>query len=142
SVPILNADASATMRDRLAAEIAGLGSIDDAVEWARRSIATKNTLTAEDAGAVETAFRHRMQLLESGLEASAEDQVISPRRAGSPNGSAVVQDPSSEATRQADMGRHSRNQRRRSRADWELKAEHVDKSALTISEPRRYRSKE
>src|SRR5712675_1489458 len=87
SVPILNAEASAAMRDRLAAEIAGLGSTDVAVEWARGSIAAKNTLTGEDAGAVETAFRDRMQVLESGREASTEDQVISPPRAGSPNGS-------------------------------------------------------
>src|SRR6266436_2465373 len=39
SVPILNAEASAAMRDRLAAEIASLGSADVAVEWARVSIA-------------------------------------------------------------------------------------------------------
>src|SRR5712675_2358012 len=76
SVPILNAEASAAMRDRMAAEIAGLGSIEVSVEWARGSIAAKNTLTAADASAVETAFRDRMQVLESGREASAEDQVV------------------------------------------------------------------
>jgi hypothetical protein len=48
-VPILDAEASAAMRDRLAAGIAGLGSVDVAVEWARGSIAAKNTLTAADA---------------------------------------------------------------------------------------------
>src|SRR5712664_2042275 len=76
SVPILNAEASAAMRDRVVAEIAGLGSVDVAVEWARGGIAAKNTLTAEDAGAVETAFRDRMQVLQSRPEASTEDQVI------------------------------------------------------------------
>src|SRR5216684_7417239 len=65
SVPILNAEASAAIRDRLAAEVAGLGSIEVGVEWARGSIAAKNTLTAADASAVETAFRDRMQVLES-----------------------------------------------------------------------------
>ena len=84
SVPILNAEASAAMRDRLAAEIAGLGSTEVSVEWARGSIAAKNTLTAEDASAVETAFRDRMQVLQSGPEASAEDQVVGPPRAASP----------------------------------------------------------
>jgi hypothetical protein len=63
SVPTLDAGASAAMRDRLAAEIAGLGSVDVAIEWARRGIVTKNTLTAEDAGAVETAFRDRMHIV-------------------------------------------------------------------------------
>ncbi len=86
--PILNAEALAAIRDRLVAEIAGLGSVDVAVEWARVSIAAKNTPAAEDAGAVETAFR--MQVLESGPEASAEDQV-GPPSAASPIGSVVAQ---------------------------------------------------
>src|SRR6266478_6504634 len=64
SVPILNTEASTAMRDRLAAEIAGLGSVEVVAEWARQSIAAKNTLTATDARAVETAFRDRMQVLE------------------------------------------------------------------------------
>jgi hypothetical protein len=142
SVPILNAEASAALRDRLAAEIAGLDSIEVAVEWARGSIAAKNTFTAADASAVETAFRDRMQVLQSGPEASAEDQVVGPPRATSHFGSAGVQVPSLAETRQVAMGRHKGGQQRRSRASAELKAEHVDKSALTIGEPRRYRNKE
>jgi hypothetical protein len=102
-VPILDAEASAVMRDKLAAGIAGLGSVDIAVEWARGSIAAKNTLTAADASAIETAFRDRMQVLESGPEGS---------------------------------------KRRRSRPSAELKAGRIDKSALTIPEPPRYRNKE
>jgi hypothetical protein len=141
-VPILNAEASAAMRDRLAAEIAGLGSIEVSVEWARGSIAAKNTLTAADASAVETAFRDRMQVLESGREASAEDQVVGSPGIASLPGSAIVQDPSLEETRQAATGRHKGSLLRRSRASDEVKAEHIDKSALTIAEPRRYRNKE
>jgi hypothetical protein len=141
SVPILNAEASVAMRDRLAAEIAGLGSIDVAVEWARGSIAAKNTLTAEHAGAVERAFRDRMQVLESHPEASAEGQIVGPPRAASRLKSAVTPDPTLEETRPAALGPH-KGGRRRSRASAELKAEHVDKSALTIAEPKRYRDKE
>jgi hypothetical protein len=139
SVPILNPEASAAMRDKLAAEIAGLGSIEVAVEWARGTIAAKNTLTAEDAGAVETAFRDRIQALESRPDASAEDRVVDPPGTASPLRSAAVQDPSLEETRSA--AREPRQQRR-SRTSAELKAERVDKSALTIAEPRRYRNKE
>jgi hypothetical protein len=142
SVPILNAEASAAMRDRLAAEVAGLGSIEVSVEWARGSIAAKNTLTAADASAVETAFRDRMQVLQSRPEASAKDQVVGPPGPALPLGSAVVQDPSLAETRQVAIGRHKGGQQRRSRASAELKAGHVDKSALTIAEPRRYRNKE
>jgi hypothetical protein len=141
-VPILNAEASAAQRDRLAAEIAGLGSVDVAIEWARVSIEAKNTLTKEDAGAIETAFRDRMQVLESGPEASAQDQVVGPRGTESSLKSAVTSDPSFEETRQAAMGPHKGGQQRRVRASAELKAEHVDKSALTIAEPRRYHNKE
>ncbi len=142
SVPLLSAEASAAMRHKLAAEIAGLGSIDVAVDWARGSIAAKNTLTAEDAGAVETAFRDRMQILESGPEASAEDQVVGPPRVASSLGSVASPDHSAEETRPAALGPRKGSRQRRSRAPAELKAEHVDKSALTIAEPRRYRSRE
>jgi hypothetical protein len=38
SSPILGAEASAAMRDRLAAEIAALSSAEGAIEWAQRSI--------------------------------------------------------------------------------------------------------
>jgi hypothetical protein len=141
-VPILDAERSAAMRDRLLAEIAGLGSVDVAVEWARGSIAAKNTLTTEDSGAVETAFRHRMQVLESRPEGFAEDRIVGPPRAASPLGSAVIQDSSSEEIRQAAMRRRKGGRQRRSQASIELKAEHVDKSTLTIGEPRRYRNKE
>jgi hypothetical protein len=142
SVPILNTEASAAIRDSLIAEVAGLDSVHVAVEWARRSIAAKNTLTAEDASAVEAAFRDRMQVLESRADASTEDQVIGSPMAASPLGSAVVQDPSLVETRQAAMRRQKAAQQRRSQAFDEIKTEHVDKSMLTIAEPRRYRNKE
>ena len=142
SVPILDAEASAAMRDRLAVEIAGLSSADVAVEWARGSIAAKNTLTAEDAGALETAFRDRMQVLESRPDASAEDLAAGPPGTASPLGSAVAESLSLEKTRSAVLGRPKGTNQRRSRAPAEPKAAHVDKSALTITEPRRYRNKE
>src|ERR1700719_2522691 len=119
SVPILGAEASAAMRDRLAAEIAGLSSVDVAVEWARGSIAAKNTLTAEDAGAVETAFRDRMQVLESRPDASAEHLVAGPPGTASPLGSAVAENLSSEKTRPAALGRRKGRNQRRSRASAE-----------------------
>jgi ERF superfamily protein len=142
SVPILDSEASAAMRAKLAAEIAGLGSVDDAVEWARGSIVAKNTLTAEDASAVEAAFRDRMLALESRPEAAAEDQSGSPPTAESPLGSAVGRDSSFEETPESGMGHHKRGKQRRPRAFDETKTEHIDKSALTIAEPRRYRNKE
>jgi ERF superfamily len=141
SVPILNAEASAAMRAKLAAEIAGLSSVDVAVEWARASITAKNTLTAEDAGAVEAAFRDRMLALESRPEASAEDQVGAPPTAASPLGSAARQDSLLGETRPVALAGRKGGQQQSSQAFAELKAEHIDKSVLTIAEPRRYRNK-
>jgi ERF superfamily len=61
---VLEADASRTLRDVLIGRIALLDAADPAIEWAERSLGAKNTLTAEDASIVETAFRDRMQQLE------------------------------------------------------------------------------
>jgi hypothetical protein len=61
SASILDATVSAAVRDMLATEITTHGSVDAGIDWVRRSIAAKNTLTAEDAGAIDRAFRVRMQ---------------------------------------------------------------------------------
>ncbi len=141
AVPILDAEASAAMRDRLAAEIANLSSVDVAVEWARGSIAAKNTLTAEDAGTVETAFRDRMQVLETNPEPSAK-VLADPPRAASPLESNVAEIPSTKDPPPPALAPQTGQNQRRSRPHGELKPERVDKSALTIAEPRRYRNKE
>ena len=120
AAPMLDAEASVAFSRRLTAEIAGIGSVGAAIEWARRNIGAKNTLTAQDAGAVETAFRDRMEMLESGspspeastgnADAGTETAVVAPE----PQNEIADKDP---ATR-------------------------VDKSVLTIAEPRRYRNKD
>ncbi len=138
SVPILDAEASAAMRDRLAADIAGLSSADVAIEWARGSIAAKNTLTTGDASAVEAIFRDRMQALETSLGTPAEALVFSPPGTPLP----AAENLSSGEARLAGISPQKGKKQRRSRASAELKAAHVDKSALTITEPRRYRNKE
>jgi hypothetical protein len=138
SVPILDAEASAALRDRLAAEIAGLSSADVAIEWARGSIAAKNTLTTGDASAVEAIFRDRMQVLETSPGTPAEALVFSPPGTPLPG----AENLSSGEARLAGISPQKGRNQRRSRASAELKAAHVDKSALTITEPRRYRNKE
>jgi hypothetical protein len=42
--PILGAEASAQLRDRLITEVRELGSSDDAATWAHKILAEKNTL--------------------------------------------------------------------------------------------------
>jgi hypothetical protein len=141
-VPILDAEASAALRVRMAAEIAGITSAEVAVEWARGSIAAKNTLTVEDAGEVEMVFRNRMLVLRRSPEPPAEDLVAAPSGTTPPVGSAIAELSSSRESQSAAPGDQKSRQGRQSRTSGELKVERVDKSALTIAEPRRYRSKE
>ena len=51
--PILDADASATLRDQLLGEISALGSNEQIDDWALRGLTAKNTLRAADALLVE-----------------------------------------------------------------------------------------
>jgi hypothetical protein len=57
---VLAADQSAALRDRLAAELDGLQSADEAASWAHRSLPAKNTLTTTDAELVEARFRLKL----------------------------------------------------------------------------------
>jgi hypothetical protein len=92
SKPVLDAEASSTVRDRLVGEIADLALAEAAIEWAGRGLAVKNTLTAPDARAVEAAFRDRMDLLEP--EASSPTPV----KPDSPAPSAETAPPSLSAS--------------------------------------------
>jgi ERF superfamily len=141
-VSILDAEASAALRDRMAAEVAGLTSVEAAIEWARGSIAAKNTLTAEDAGAVEAAFRNRMVVLQTSPAPPTEDLVAASSGTTSPLRSTAAELPSSEESQSVAPEHQKSRQGPRSRTSRELKVERVDKSALTIAEPRRYRNKE
>ena len=55
--PVLDAEPSAALRDQLVKEINDLKDGDDLALWAHRRIAAKNTLTSDDARAVEAAYR-------------------------------------------------------------------------------------
>jgi ERF superfamily len=61
--PLLAVEPSAALRDQLIAEITGLETSDDLALWAHRRLPAKNTLTADDAGAVETAYKELLNVL-------------------------------------------------------------------------------
>ena len=61
--PVLAADLSAQLRDRLLGELSGLQSSDEAADWAHRSLPAKNTLIIADAQLVEDGFRLKMAAL-------------------------------------------------------------------------------
>ena len=116
--PILEAKASAQLRDRLIAEISELGSSDEAAIWAHKMLAEKNTLIAEDAQVLEEAFQGRLEATGVvGADPSSTDERNLP--------SPTPREPNELAAKPKG--------RRRSRA--------IDKSALAMPEPRRVRAR-
>jgi hypothetical protein len=114
--PTLDPPQSIALREQLLSEVANLGSDDQAAEWVRRAMGTKNSLTSGDAALVEAAFRSKM--------AAVGDAGIHPSSSGGDH-----LQPQSETTT-SDVGHHH-----------EGIGGGIDKSVLAIGEPRRYRDK-
>src|SRR5262249_22974781 len=73
--PILEAKASAQLRDRLITEIRALGSSDDAATWAHKMLAQKDSLIWEDAQVLEEAFQARLETIGvDGADTSKADE--------------------------------------------------------------------
>jgi hypothetical protein len=119
--PILDAEASATLRDKLVGELKEIGSSDDAAIWARRILGSKNSMTEVDAKQVEHAFQVKLETLE-GTD-GCSDQPLSPvSSAPHPSTSSLAREPAVRAGAAA--------------------ADGIDKSRLTHPEPRRFRDRE
>jgi hypothetical protein len=107
----LEPEKSADLRDRLLGEIGALATQDLATVWAQKAMAAKNTLTTADSGLVEAAFAARVAKL---VEEGADDPAVSSL-------------PDSESQLPARVN---------NAVAW-----HIDKGALTLNEPRRYRDR-
>ena len=115
---LLPPDRSATLRDRLLGEVAGLQSAETAASWARDEIIAKNRLAVTDAKLVEEAFELRLS------EFSQSETAEAP--------------PSPEiAVTQATTAKQAAPGISENKAPTG-----IDKSVLTVAEPRRYRNKE
>jgi ERF superfamily protein len=110
-------DQSAALRDRLLSEVSGLQSADNAASWARDGIVAKNSLTAADAKLVEEAFELRLSEFQAEPGEAPTVSEVAATQATTP----TQPEPAIQKT---DAPRA------------------VDKSVLTIAEPRRYRNKE
>jgi hypothetical protein len=135
----LEPEKSAALRDRLLGEIGALASEEQATAWAQKAMAAKNTLGMVDCGLVETAFAARLAELADGPAAEANEPAAAVDAAARVNGEAKDGDaarlnspmPSAELT--AEFGSLERVD---NAVAW-----HIDKGALTVSEPRRYRDR-
>ena len=116
--PPLPPDQSAALRERLLGEIAALQSTDNATSWAQDGIITKNNLAAADARLVEETFAVKLsELSDAGPGEAVSVAICAETHATPPElaGTAVQ------------------------KTDGPVV---IDKSVLTIAEPRRYRNKE
>jgi hypothetical protein len=59
-------DESATVRERLVAELSAINTADEAAVWAQRNLPVKDTLTAGDAKILEERFQARLSAISEG----------------------------------------------------------------------------
>jgi hypothetical protein len=113
--PILDPEPSAALRNHLAAELGEINSTEEATNWAHRVLAAKNSLVAADAACIEEAFRAKLAMFAIDTTDGPEirEETKSPQRRSS-----------------SDRGKKQR------------RSSVVDKSMLTLAEPRRLRDRE
>jgi len=116
--PALSPEASAQLRDRLLGELNELAGGDEAALWAHRSLAEKNKLIAADALCVEEAFQARLASFETPAadEAQTPTEVVRPLTSQSPH-----------------PGKEPKGK---------MRSKAIDKSILTLPEPRRVRDRD
>jgi hypothetical protein len=122
---------SAALRERMLVEVGALATQEQATAWAQRAMSAKNTLTTVDCGLVEAAFAAWVAELEAGTP--EEGAVVTPGRDG--NGEHRI--PARSPAHLIDLAGEFRPPCRINSA----LAGHVDKSALPLNEPRRYRDR-
>jgi hypothetical protein len=128
-VAVLPADQSAVLRDRLLGELSGITEPNAATTWARGVLAAKNSLTAADAKLVEDAFEQRVAQL---VDPVVDEEPVAPPGQSVPD----TADPAE--TIQAKM----KPPAAQSAVVDDARLSRIDKSALMIAEPRRFRNKE
>jgi hypothetical protein len=87
--PVLPPDESATLRERLVAELSTINSADDAAAWAHRNLPAKNSLTAGDAQIVEARFQARLATIGDGVTGEGPPNAGPDQRALSAGGLAA-----------------------------------------------------
>jgi ERF superfamily len=75
--PVLTAEQSAILRERLLGQLVVINSADEAAAWARLNLSAKNTLTADDARIVEEEFQTRISTIGDGEDPNEPSNVIS-----------------------------------------------------------------
>jgi len=112
SKPLLDPEASAALREKLAGELKDVSSAEEAANWAHRVLGDKNSLTATDAACIEEAFRAKLAIFATdGSETLQQSERPQPQRRSNPG----------KKARPSNV---------------------IDKSVLALPEPRRVRDRE
>jgi hypothetical protein len=122
--PALAPEQSSGLRDRLLAELESLKSMDAIFAWAKTALTDKNSLVVGDAKLVEDTFEQKLHDL-AAEPASAPSVMPSAVDARSTSAAAAAEGGTTPGNTTGKPGR--------------LK---VDKSVLTLAEPRRHRDRE
>jgi hypothetical protein len=136
--PILSANASAELRSRLIAELDQLGSGEAAAIWAHRSLGEKNSLTELDAQIVEEAFEVRLPSFGS----SSTQGHTSTELPSTEVSSAAPRHAASSLERDVPSPRLARKQTTKKSRKVLAQPAGVDKSTLSLQEPRRIRDRD
>ncbi len=115
----LTADQSAALRDQLLLDLDALTTLEALTTWAHQTLTTKNSLAAADARRVEETFQTKLAILANG----AADVVMAPA-SPEPAKTSLPASPGVAAANKRAAGNR------------------IDKSQLSLSEPRRIRNKE
>jgi hypothetical protein len=129
---LLGATLSASLREMLLAEISAITSSALAARWAQDALPRKNSLMPADAKLVEDAFESRLsELAAPECAAPASEQSLQPD-AGPVVDTPVAQRVVPDGGADVSTAKHSEGNL----------ATPVDKSALAVAAPRRYRNRE
>jgi hypothetical protein len=147
---VLGPGASAELRERLAAQIAEIGSADDAALWAHCNMRAKNGLSAADAHQVEEVFEGKLAGLgrppESvsldGRDVVAHADGLVVNNAAKPDGDANTDSAAGAQALQPLRPSEPAPAPRRRRARRTKPIGAIDKTVLTFPEPRRIRDRE
>ena len=75
---LLGPDQSATLRERLLADLGELQTADEAAHWVHNNLSAKNALSVDDADRVEAGFRDRLAAIEAVSAVGQEDPQSAP----------------------------------------------------------------
>jgi hypothetical protein len=141
--PGLQCQLSAVLRDELVAEVASLGTAEEAATWAHKRMAAKNSLTGPDASLVEDAFAKRLGEFDAASGATPSPPASSGGSTSGGEGEHGNAADLSTRTTSNPAGDGDAPPAWLGPSDPELAVEprRIDKSELPIGAPRRFRDK-